>query len=99
MSVCRQCNTEGCCIPCGDQDWLPKPPAGAETTKRETKAARRARLQLVLDRLAAEGAPFLDLCELVELYARDTVHGMVKWTSPRVIVHIKRKRAPKKVKA
>jgi len=30
VSICRQCNTEGCCSPCGDQDFTPKPLAEAD---------------------------------------------------------------------
>lgn len=58
---------------------------------------RKSRLRPVLAQLDAAGeGTFLDLCELLLLYAETMPQGMIKWTHPRVTVHIKHKKPEKK---
>lgn len=69
------------------------------TRPQESAAERKQRLERVLTDLDRAGrGTFLDLCELVELYAR-RVQGMIKWNHPRVLVHIKHVPRAKKGKA
>lgn len=65
----------------------------------ETRVQSRARLGRVLAELDREGrGTFLDLCELVVLYA-ERVNGMMKWQGPRVVVHIQHPQRVKKSRA
>ena len=62
----------------------------------ETPQERRARLQPILDALDASGySTFLDLCELLLLLS-ERVGGMIKFTHPRILVHIKHPRPARK---
>ena len=58
----------------------------------ETKEQRQARLRPVLDQLKAvpNNAVFLDLCELVLMFAAE-VQGSVKWDHPRAVIHIRQR--------
>lgn len=71
-----------------------------ETAKAPTELAgspeHRERLRPILAELDASGhSTFLDLCELV-LMLSEQVDGSIKWTHPRVLVHIKQKPRPSK---
>lgn len=62
----------------------------------ESTRDKRRRLAPVLATLEAmDQSVFLDLCELVVMVS-EKVTGMIKFTTPRVVVHIK---LPKKAKA
>jgi hypothetical protein len=64
---------------------------------KETREETRARLAPVLEQLRASGAPvFLDLCELVLMFAAD-VQGSVEWDHPRVVVKIRQRVAALKL--
>lgn len=72
--------------------------AKAPVKEPETPVERRARLRRVLAELDAAGySAFLDLCEMLVMEANRTVHGMMKWNHPRVLVHIKHPPRAKKV--
>ena len=59
-------------------------------------AAHRERLRPILQQLDASGeSVFLDLCELV-LMLSERVEGSIKWSHPRVVVHIKQRPREKK---
>lgn len=61
--------------------------------------AQRERLRPILDQLDAAGeSTFLDLCELV-LMLSERIEGSIKWSHPRVVVHIKQKPRARKVVA
>lgn len=66
---------------------------------KETEEERRTRLSSVMAQLdAAKQGTFLDLCELVTMFAERT-ECMLKWSHPRgVVVHIKHKKSPGKAK-
>ena len=54
----------------------------------------RERLKPIMAQLEAGGhSVFLDLCELVLMFAEQERYGMIKWNHPRVMVHIKMQRA------
>jgi hypothetical protein len=60
----------------------------------------RERLRPILAQLEASGhSAFLDLCELLLMFAETMPYGMIKWNHPRVLVHIKHERRPRHDKA
>ena len=64
-----------------------------EDSLRERTERRRLRLSPVLEQLdAARESTFLDLCELL-LMLSERVEGSIKWNHPRVLVHIKQRKA------
>lgn len=63
----------------------------------ESSAARRARLRPVLEKLKKSPYPvFIDLCELVILFAED-VDGSIKFDHPRVVVWIRQRVAAARI--
>jgi hypothetical protein len=57
----------------------------------ETNEQRQDRLRPILDQLkASKNSAFLDLCELVLMYAAE-VDGSIKWDHPRVVLHIRQR--------
>lgn len=58
--------------------------------------SNRERLQPVLDRLECDSkSVFLDLCEMLLMFAETMPHGMIRWDNPRVLVHIRHPKKPK----
>ena len=69
-----------------------------EAKHEATLKRRRERLAPILAELEAAGeSSFLDLCEML-LMLSERVTGMIKWSHPRVLVHIKHPRNAKKSK-
>lgn len=64
----------------------------------ESKEQRRARLQPILDQLSTipGNAVFLDLCELVLMFAA-RVNGSIKWDHPRCVVDIRQRAAAARI--
>lgn len=59
----------------------------------EPEETRRARLSSVLADLDAAGqGTFMDLCDLVRMFAERTTM-MIKWNHPLALVHVKHKKA------
>ena len=64
-----------------------------EEAFRAATERRRRRLDPLLEQMdAAKESTFLDLCELL-LMLSERVEGSIKWNHPRVLVHIKQRKA------
>lgn len=75
----------------------PEQPPARRGLRPETPEQTTARLAPILAQLEAMGdghggSTFLDLCQLVLMYS-EQVAGTIKWNHPRVLVHIKQRKA------